>query len=439
MTPSAPAARGAKPVDASVGGGSPLPLVVLVVSLFFIWGGITSLNDVLVPKLKGLFRLNYTEAMLIQFAFFTAYAVASIPAGSLVARLGYGRGLVAGLGVMAAGCLIFIPAASTATYGLFLTALFVLAAGITILQVAANPLIANLGSAQTASSRLTFAQAFNSLGTTIMPYLGARLILGSISKAPSEAVAADPAWRAKEAAVIGHAYLGLAIMLMVIALVFWSRRQKLGAPGHAAGLGGSLGLMRRGRLAFGVVAIFLYVGAEVTIGSVMANYLMQPSTLGLDQQTAGERISLYWGGAMVGRFVGSWLLRQWTPGKVLALAAVGAGSLALISAASSGWISGWTLIAVGLMNSIMFPTIFSLALEGLGAKTPQGSGLLCTAIFGGAIVPLVAGRVADAASLSACLVVPAACYAAIALFGWSARWPAGALSEAALVEAPSIL
>jgi FHS family L-fucose permease-like MFS transporter len=426
--------------DRQEGGVSSAGLVVLVVSLFFIWGGITSLNDVLVPKLKGLFQLNYTEAMLIQFAFFTAYLVASVPAGGLVARLGYGRGLVAGLAVMAAGCLLFIPAAATATYGLFLAALFVLAGGITILQVAANPLIANLGSARTASSRLTFAQAFNSLGTTIMPYLGANLILGSISHAPA-AAAADSAYRAREAAVIGHAYLGLAVVLAVIALVFWSRRARLGASGPAVGLVESLGLMRRGRLAFGVLAIFLYVGAEVTIGSLLVNYLQQPTTLGLDQRSAGQHLSLYWGGAMVGRFVGAWILRQWPPGKVLSAFAAGAGALALISAATGGAISGWTLIAVGLMNSIMFPTIFSLALEGLGPKTPQGSGLLCMAIFGGAIVPLIGGRVADAASLSAALVVPACCYAVIALFGWSARRPAVSLAEAPgnALGAPSIL
>ncbi len=401
-----------------------------MVALFFIWGGVTSLNDVLVPKLKGLFRLTYAEAMLIQFAFFTAYAVVSVPAGALVARLGYGRGLIVGLVVMAAGCLLFAPAASTATYGLFLCALFVLAGGITILQVAANPLIANLGRPETSSSRLTFAQAFNSLGTTIMPYLGARLILGPV--AGSHGVP-----RAEEAAVIGHAYVGIAVVLLVIALVFWRPRARLGAPAKAAGIGGSLALLGRRRLGFGVLAIFLYVGAEVTIGSLLVNYLMQPSTLGLDQQTAGERLAFYWGGAMVGRFAGALILRVISPGKVLALAALGAGGLVAVSALSSGGVAGWTLIAVGLMNSIMFPTIFSLALEGLGEKTPQGSGLLCMAIVGGAVVPLLGGVTADAAGLSVALAVPVICYAIIALFGWSARRP-GPL-PAPPAEAPSIL
>jgi FHS family L-fucose permease-like MFS transporter len=415
---------------------SALALAILVISLFFIWGGVTSLNDVLVPKLKGLFRLDYTEAMLIQFAFFTAYFVASIPAGALVARLGYGRGMAAGLVTMAIGCAIFFPAAETATYGLFLGALFVLAAGITILQVAANPLIDRLGPPRTASSRLTFAQAFNSLGTTIMPYLGARLILGSVGK--GSAPPADLAGRAKEAAVIGHAYLGLAAVLVILALVFWAVRARLGAAGKGAGLKGSFALLKRGRLGFGVLAIFLYVGAEVTIGSVLVNFLMQHSTLGLDQQAAGERLSLYWGGAMVGRFIGSGVLRGASPGKVLTGAAAGAGILALLAATTHGPVAGWALIAVGLMNSIMFPTIFSLALEGLGSRTPQGSGLLCMAIVGGAIVPVIGGKVADVAGLAAALVVPIACYAVIAAFGWSARKAAEPLPELT-AEAPSIL
>ena len=418
------------------GQGAALALTALVVSLFFIWGGATSLNDVLVPKLKGLFQLSYAEAMLIQFAFFTAYAVVSVPAGLLVGRLGYGRGMAAGLVTMAVGCVIFVPAAATATYGLFLGALFVLAAGITILQVAANPLIDRLGPERTASSRLTFAQAFNSLGTTIMPFIGARLILGSVGRSATPPT--DTAGRAHEAAVIGHAYLGIAVVLALLAAVFWAARARLGAAGRGAGLGGSLALLKRGRLGFGVLAIFLYVGAEVTIGSVLVNFLMQSSTLGLDQQHAGERLSLYWGGAMIGRFIGSAVLRLASPGKVLAAAATGAGVLALIAAATHGPIAGWALISVGLMNSIMFPTIFSLALGGLGSRTPQGSGLLCMAIVGGAIVPVIGGMVADAASLAAALIVPALCYAAIAAFGWSARRAAEPMAELT-AAAPSIL
>jgi FHS family L-fucose permease-like MFS transporter len=421
MAASAAGVTGAKPT--SEGASAAAWLVVLVVSLFFMWGGITSLNDVLIPKLKGLFQLSYARAMLIQFAFFTAYAIVSLPAGGLVARLGYGRGIALGLGVAAVGCLLFVPAAMTATYGLFLTALFILAGGITILQVAANPLIANLGSTRTSHSRLTFAQAFNSLGTTIAPWIGAHFILSSIATTDASTLppAQAAAFRAQESAVIGHAYLGLAAVLAAIALVFWIVRGRLGQATGGLRLTGGFGLLKRPRLALGVAAIFLYVGAEVTIGSLLTNYLMLPSTLALDQRTAGEHIAFYWGGAMVGRFIGAGLLRLVSPGKVLAGAAVGAGALCLISAASHGQVAGWSLIAVGLLNSIMFPTIFSLALEGLGAKTPQGSGLLCMAIVGGALVPVLGGAVADATTLATALVVPAACYAAIAGFGWYAR------------------
>ena len=388
-------------------------LVVLVVSLFFIWGSATSLNDILIPKLKGLYRLSYADSMLIQFSFFGAYAIVSVPAGAWVARLGYGKGIVLGLLVMAAGCLLFLPAASLGVYGLFLAALFVLAGGITILQVAANPLIANLGDAANASSRLTLAQAFNSFGTTIAPYIGARLIL-----APLVSGGQAPA------AVIGRAYFGIAIALALVAVVFWRVRKGLGEATPAASLADSFSLMRRPRLALGVGAIFIYVGAEVAIGSLMVNYLVQPSTLGLDPAVAGEHLSFYWGGAMVGRFVGSVILRLGSPGKILAGAAVGAGTLIVVSALSHGDVAGWTLLSVGLMNSIMFPTIFSLALEGLGEKTPEGSGLLCMAIVGGAVIPLITGKAADMIGLSHALLIPAACYALVGAYGWYAREPA---------------
>jgi FHS family L-fucose permease-like MFS transporter len=414
---SAPAAKPAASSSAIRGGTA---LVVLVVSLFFIWGGITSLNDVLIPKLKGLFQLSYAQAMLIQFAFFTAYAVVSLPAGGLVARLGYGRGIAVGLGIAAIGCLIFVPAAHTASYPLFLGALFILAGGITILQVAANPLIANLGLPATASSRLTFAQAFNSLGTTIAPYIGAHFILRSIATAP-----AAPA---VEAAVIGHAYLGLCVALVVIAAVFWVVRHRLGEAETAATMKGTGALLRRPRLLFGAAAIFLYVGAEVTIGSIMTNYLMQSRSLALSAQAAGEHIAFYWGGAMVGRFIGGFVLRAISPGKVLAGVAVGAIALCLVSMNTAGALAGWSLIAVGLMNAIMFPTIFTLGLEGLGERTPQGSGILCVAIVGGALVPVLGGAVADAAGLALALIVPAVCYALIAAYGWSARNPADPLA-----------
>ena len=400
-------------------------LLVLVISLFFIWGGITSLNDILIPKLKTLFQLNYAQAMLIQFAFFTAYAIVSLPAGVIVGRLGYGKGIAGGLTLAGVGCLIFVPAASNTNYPLFLTALFILASGLTILQVAANPLIANLGSAATSHSRLTFAQAFNSLGTTIMPYIGAQLILSSIAKPVATGDGAGAgAYRVHEAAVLGQSYLGIAIVLVLIASVFWWIRKRLGGVGGVLAPGVGFDLLRRPRLALGILAIFVYVGAEVSIGSLLVNYLMLPKTLGLDQRTAGEHISLYWGGALVGRFIGAAVLSRVSPGKVLAATAVGAIALISISALTTGPLAGWSLVAVGLMNAIMFPTIFSLALEGLGERTPQGSGLLCMAIVGGAILPVVTGMVADVATLTAALVVPGVCYAMIAGYGWLSRQPA---------------
>lgn len=419
----------APPTAGEVSGIKPSQaLVVAVVALFFLWGGMVSLNDVLIPKLKDLFRLTYTQAMLIQFAFFTAYAVVSLPAGGLVARLGYGRGIVAGLAIMGSGCLLFVPAASLASYALFLGALFVLASGTTILQVAANPLIANLGTPDTAHSRLTLAQAFNSLGTTVMPFIGAQLMLGEIATIDSSTLSgkALAEFQAQEASVVGHSYLGLSLIMFAIAALFWRWRAHLGAAvGTVATFAGSLTILgRRPRLAFGVVAIFVYVGAEVTIGSFLVNYLMLPSTLGLSERTAGEYLTFYWGGAMVGRFVGALLLRRIAAGRLLAVAALGAGSLALLSAVSHGGFAAWTLLSVGLMNAIMFPTIFSLAVERMGVETPRASGLLCMAIVGGAFVPLLAGAVADLSSIAGALAVPMVCYVVIAAFGWHARFPA---------------
>ncbi|HEX7887023.1 MAG TPA: sugar MFS transporter [Phenylobacterium sp.] len=398
-----------------------------VVALFFIWGGLTSLNDILIPKLKGLFSLSYTEAMLTQFAFFMAYFIVSLPAGALIARVGYLKGIVIGLATMAAGCLMFVPASSSGVYATFLAALFVLAGGITILQVAANPLIANLGDPATSHSRLTLAQAFNSLGTTIFPPIGALVILGSMKDVDPRALA--PADRlgflAREAAVIGHAYVAIAAILLLVALFFLLRRAAInGGQGETTGLAGSFGLLANTRLAGGVMSIFLYVGAEVAIGSMLVNYLGQDRVMGLSQQAAGALIALYWGGAMVGRFVGAFVLRRFSPGLVLAAVCLGAIALIGLSGLGSGAVAGYAILAVGLMNSIMFPTIFSLGVEGMGERTPQGSGLLCMAIVGGALIPLLVGAVADATSLATALVVPAACYLLIALYGWSARNPA---------------
>lgn len=401
-------------------------LRVFVFALFFIFGGITSLNDVIIPKLKDLFTLSYAQAMLVQSAFFAAYFVVSLPAAAIVRRFGYMRTAVVGLLTMTAGCLLFIPAASSGMFVTFLAALFVLAAGITIVQVVANPLISMLGAPATASSRLTFAQAFNSLGTTVFPYVGAMVILGSLAKVDQATLssAALAAYRAAESQVVVHTYLGLAIALAVVAALVWMNRNKLAE--HASPEGSILkafGLLRQPRFAFGALCIFLYVGAEVAVGSLIVNYLMQADVLGLGDEAAGKHVSLYWGGAMVGRFLGAYVLRVCSPGKVLASAGAIAAGLLLVSATSTGALAGWALLAIGLVNSIMFPTIFTLASEGLGERAAEGSGLICMAIVGGAIVPLLTGYAADMSSLRAALAVPAVCYLLILAFGWYARRP----------------
>jgi MFS transporter, FHS family, L-fucose permease len=394
--------------------------------LFFAFGGITSLNDVIIPKLKGLFTLTYGEVMLVQSAFFAAYFIISIPAAELVRRIGYMRSAVVGLLTMTAGCLLFIPASSHGLFGLFLLALFVLASGITTVQVVANPLISMLGPARTTSSRLTFAQAFNSLGTTIFPYVGSILILGSLATVDPATLsgAALDAFRGVETQVVVHTYIGLAIALVLLAAVVWMRRKSLvEVPAAPTPILRAFNLLIRPRFAFGTLCIFLYVGGEVAIGSLIVSYLMQPSVLGLAAGLAGKHVSFYWGGAMVGRFVGAGLLRLFAPGKVLACAAGIVILLLTISANTVGNVSGWSLLAIGLFNSIMFPTIFSLASEGLGKRAAEGSGVICVAIVGGAIVPLVTGNAADLWGLKHALIVPAVCYLTILSFGWFARRP----------------
>ncbi len=398
-----------------------------VFGLFFIFGGITSLNDIIIPKLKDLFTLNYTQAMLVQFCFFAAYAIVGIPGAQLVKRVGYMRGAVVGLLAMMLGCLLFIPASAYATYPLFLFALFVLASGVVVVQVVANPLISLLGPARTASSRLTFAQAFNSLGTTLFPYVGAILILGSLAGTDSKGLtgAALDAYRTAESRAIVQGYVGLAIALAVIAGVVWLLRDRLKGERHeSASLLSGLALLRRPRFGFGALSIFLYVGAEVAIGSLLVSYLEQPHALGLTEQQAGKLIPFYWGGALIGRFIGSASLRFINPGMALTGVALSAITLVLVAAGMAGPVGAYALLAVGLANAIMFPTIFSLACAGLGTRTADGSGVINVAICGGAIVPLLVGGLADwSGSLSVGLMIPVACYAAIGCYGLFARKP----------------
>lgn len=423
LAPASP--RPLAPADSDSAGGVDLPdLRLFVFALFFIFGGITSLNDVIIPKLKELFTLSYAQALLVQTAFFAAYFVFSIPAAAIVRRAGYMRTAAIGLLTMTGGCLLFIPASSSGAFWVFLLALFVLAAGITTVQVVANPLISLLGNPRTAHSRLTFAQGFNSLGTTIFPYVGSVLILGSLATVDASTLTgtALDAYRTAETKVVVYTYLGLAAALVVVAAVVWSRRHRLTeAPPEEGSILRAFDLLQRPRFGIGALCIFLYVGAEVAIGSLIVNYLMLSDTLGLAEQAAGKHVPIYWGGALIGRFIGAYLLRLISPGKILAGVAVGSIVLILLSANSTGWVSGWSLLAIGLMNSIMFPTIFSIASEGLGRRAAEGSGVIAMAIVGGAVIPPLTGLIADESSLRFALILPAACYAVIAGYGVYAR------------------
>lgn len=394
------------------------PLVVLT-SLFFMWGLITSLNDILVPHLKALFSLSYLQAMLVQFCFFTAYFIVSMPAGWLLQRIGYQRGLIIGLCTVGVGCLLFYPAAGLHAYPLFLGALFVLAAGITLLQVAANPYVTLLGSPDTASSRLNLTQAFNSLGATLGPLLGAITILAAADQ--TAAVANDPAR-------VQGPYLVLAAVLFVLAAVVAmfrlpdARQLEQEAP-QLADADAPTSLWAYRHLVLGALGIFAYVGAEVSIGSFLVSLMSDASIAGLDHAAAGQHLALYWGAAMVGRFIGSALMRRLRASRVLAMAAVVNVLLIGTAIALGGKLAMWTLLATGLFNSIMFPTLFSLALEGLGAQTSRGSGLLCMAIVGGAIVPLLQAALADHISLLLSFAVPLLCYLYIAYYGLSGHRP----------------
>jgi FHS family L-fucose permease-like MFS transporter len=402
-------------------------LQLFVFALFFIFGGITSLNDIIIPKLKDLFTLTDARAMLVQSAFFFAYFVMSLPGAAIVRRFGYMRTAAIGLLTMTAGCLLFIPASQSGLFGLFLFALFVLASGITIVQVVANPLISLLGPPRTVHSRLTFAQAFNSLGTTMFPYVGSILILGGLARINPKTLSAASldAYRTAETQTVAHTYLALAAALVFVAVIVWTRRKRLNeVHDHTRSMFHALDLLKRPRFGFGAACIFLYVGAEVAIGSVIVNYLMQANVMGLAAEDAGKHVPFYWGGALIGRFIGSALLRVVSPGKILASVASIVVLLLCTSGNTTGALAGWSLLAIGLFNSIMFPTIFSLASEGLGPRSAEGSGVIATAIVGGAVVPPLMGLVSDASTRSFALIVPALCYVLIAAYGLYARRPA---------------
>ena len=389
--------------------------MALLSTLFFMWGFITVLNDILIPHLKGLFDLNYTKTMLIQFCFFGAYFITSIPAGAIISRIGYKRGIVLGLSVTGFGALLFFPASMIISYGFFLTALFILASGITILQVAANPYVAFLGPVKTASSRLNLTQAINSLGTTLAPYFGSLLILDTAGKHRSPA---------EEALSVQGPYLGIALLLGVIAmLIAFSKLPAVSDESlekyHDTAHYGKKSAWQFKHLIRGAFAIFLYVGGEVTIGSFMVNYLMEPGIGSLAESDAGKFVSLYWGGAMVGRFIGAAVLQRIRPQSVLSFCAIAAIVLIIISTNSSGSLAMYSIIVVGLFNSIMFANIFTMSMDGLGKYTGEGSGILCMAIVGGAIVPVITGMLADSVGLQNALMITIICYSYILYFGIS--------------------
>jgi FHS family L-fucose permease-like MFS transporter len=383
--------------------------LIALTSLFFMWGFITSLNDILIPHLKGVFDLTYTQAMMIQMCFFGAYFIVSIPAGNLVKKVGFQRGIGIGLMIAAAGCLLFIAAAKAQQYSVFLGALFVLAAGITILQVAANPLVTVMGPSETASSRLTLSQAFNALGTTVAPLVGGVLLF---------TVAGQYATKAQEAESVMLPYIGLAALLVILAIIFTRislptlssmEEETTGAP--------TISILHHRHLVLGAVAIFMYVGAEVAIGSLLINFFGLENIAGLAETDAAHYVAYYWGGAMVGRFIGAALMQRISAGKLLTINALVVIALIASAILNDGHVAMWSILLVGLFNSIMFPTIFSLALKDLGPQTSRGSGLLCLAIVGGAILPVLQGLVADSIGLQISFVVPVICYVYIAYFG----------------------
>ena len=403
------------------------PLAV-VTTLFFMWGFLTCLNDILVPHLKAIFDLSYAKVKLIQFAFFSAYFLFSIPWSRVVNAIGYQKTMVVGLLTMAVGAFLFLPAASVASYPLFLTALMILAAGITGLQVAANPYVVVLGKPETASSRLDLTQAFNSLGTTIAPKIGGLLILAGAALAVEELRQLAPqalhAYRIQEAATVKLPYTVIGIALILLAVLIGTfKLPKIETAAYQRGANLTDSIWRHPNLVLGALAIFAYVGAEVSIGSFLVNYFGQADIANLSAKVAAGYVSFYWGGAMVGRFLGAGLLRRFKPGRLLGSCAIAAATLVAISMAASGHAAMWSILAVGLFNSIMFPTIFSLGVAELGPLTGNASGLLNMAIVGGAVLPVLQGVIADRVGVHHAFLLPVICYLYILFYGFSGSKP----------------
>ena len=388
------------------------PALVVLTTLFFMMGFITCMNDILIPHLKDIFELTYVQAMLIQFCFFTAYAIMSIPMGYFVGKIGYKNGVIGGFVLTAIGCLLFYPAAGSHSYATFLGALFILASGVTLLQVAGNPYVTLLSKPGKESATLTLVQAFNSLGTTIAPQIGAFLILADATQTVS---------KAEQISSVQIPYLGLAGLLIILAVFVKMIRlpdaNKIAEEESEHNHDGKHSVWQYRHLVFGAAGIFCYVGAEVSIGSLLVSVLGYLK--GLDHASAAKYLSFYWGGAMVGRFLGSAIMAKIAPNRYLAFNATAAVALlgvAMLAGKASADIAMWALLAIGFFNSIMFPTIFSLATKGLGRFTSSASGVLCTAIVGGAVVPVVQGWAADTYGLMISFVVSAICYVYIVFF-----------------------
>jgi len=399
----------------------------VVTTLFFMWGFATVLNDVLVPHLKAIFDLKYAGAMLIQFAFFSAYFIFSIPSARLIDWIGYKKTMVLGLFTMGIGALLFVPAATVPSYPLFLAAFMVLAMGITALQVAANPYVAVLGPAETASSRLNLAQAFNSLGTTIGPYVGGLLILSAAPMSVEAMRQLSPealqAYRIHEASSVKIPYMviGIALILLGMIIGMFKLPPMPGAERHGKVGGSSIWKYRH--LVLGMVGIFVYVGAEVSIGSFLINYFSQPNIGNMSEIVAAGYVSYYWGGAMVGRFIGSAILQKVRTGTVLGIAALVASFLVCVSMLTLGHFAMWSIILVGFFNSVMFPSIFTLGIAELGPLTGDGSGLLVMAIVGGAIIPVLQGLMADRIGIHHAFLLPVICYLYIVFYAFKGSKP----------------
>lgn len=398
---------------------------VIVTCLFFAWGFITSLVDPLVAAVKGIFHLSDVEAQLSAFAFFIAYGVMSLPGAVILARIKSVPSVLISLGLMVAGCLIMLAAANLAIYPVVLLGLFVLASGITVLQVAANPLSAALGTPERSHFRLTFSQAFNSLGTFIGPYLGASLFLKGVEV--KEGTVITPAVRAASLHGIDRAFFWIAGLIILIALLIYVGRKMIGAaappPPHETadmGIGRTISEAISSPWAlFGGLAIFLYVGAEVSIGTQMALFLNSTSVWDVPLESAGKFVSLYWGGAMVGRLVGSALLTKVPAPRLLMMFTGAACLLCLFVFLVGGIPGGYAALSIGLFNSIMFPVIFTITLERSSASEEATSGFLCFSIVGGAILPLIVGFVSQHSNYVTAFIVPALCYAMLCLFAIS--------------------